>query len=31
VQAGQMRVIGIATAQRIGGILAGAPTFRRFP
>jgi putative tricarboxylic transport membrane protein len=28
VQAGQIRVIGIAAAQRVGGILASAPTLR---
>ncbi len=28
VQAGQMRVIGVAAAQRVGGVLANAPTFR---
>ncbi len=28
VQAGQVRVIGIAAAQRVGGVLASAPTLR---
>ena len=28
VQSGQMRVIGVAAAQRVGGVLANAPTFR---